>query len=189
MRQKIFTEGTCHHCKKDYKSCKRVIRGYCSTCYGFLKKKGLIETLSSWGAKKCIRCESPIIKGQDIKGWCKSCYAAARPKRHFGEKGYCRQCKDKLDKFSHYSVCTKCRTETMLRWAHLDNQKVEKIKFLTIKWQNEMIRADEIFEAVSMWCDCCYIDQNRNIDSLTPQLQIEYIFLQFQKILNFKLNI
>lgn len=185
-------QNTCKHCKVEFTKENKPIREWCAKCYAKLISRG--EILPKNGVRKCKDCNEKLVKGNQQSGRCLPCNRKFTNERNrkIREGEYwsnCRSCAKKLDKLSYYGLCSECKASKALHKVNLKEKDYKRIKLLCIKWKWGLLRPDEIYESLSLWCDCCDIQQNRNIDTLSTEDQIIYIFSQFNYLIKREINI
>jgi len=184
-------QKNCLECQIDVSEKGKAVRGYCMKCYARLLGRGELQRLSGKGY--CKECKKELVKGQQNSGRCLPCNRKYRNIRNEKIKNgelhnECKVCGQKLNRLSAYGFCVECKTKKVLTKTY-SHEFYRRIKILCVKYREGMLRPDEILEALSLWCDCCDVEKNRNIDTLPVTEQIKYIFAQFNTLIKQKFNI
>jgi hypothetical protein len=178
--------------KKSNKNCLRCSinletgnksRGYCKNCYRICLRQGLITPKKK--EPKIEFCQSCKDLTKLIGKFCPSCYSRFANARLVGIKfGKCKTCQCQLPKDVWTPECQVCNDK--FEDIEISEGDLIKVKLLTIKWLNNIIRPDEILESVSLFCE---LKPKMDIDTYNSKKQIQLIFREFKRILDSKLNI
>lgn len=187
MQQTTEKAKVCQNCQCDLTlPTSKPVRGYCYKCYARLLGRGEITKKNGSPINdNCKDCGTRLFIGKRKLGRCLKCHEAMPQKP-------CRRCGAKLNALSSYGYCVDCRIHKVKQPTKeqvLTDKFYLRIKMLTIKFKWGMLRPDEVFEALSLWCDCCYHEDNRSIDPMSSDKQVQYIFAQFRNLLKQKFNI